>query len=118
MVCLQKPSPSMLAHCHCPGCGTQQSLHAKLHSFFAGRGPNNNSLHPPLAAVIVVAPKGRGDCGFSMKRCRFEAVCLHDALAPPLGELDAKRPERVGSQNKKLPIPEDGELGKYEVTPQ
>uniref|UniRef100_UPI004027CBE0 hypothetical protein n=1 Tax=Faecalibacterium prausnitzii TaxID=853 RepID=UPI004027CBE0 len=28
----------------------------------AGRGPNNSSLFPPLAAVVVVAPKGRGFC--------------------------------------------------------
>jgi hypothetical protein len=26
----------------------------------AGRGPNSSSLFPPLAAVVVVAPKGRG----------------------------------------------------------
>ena len=26
-----------------------------LHSCPAGRGPNNSSLHPPLAAVVVVA---------------------------------------------------------------
>ena len=29
-----------------------------LYSCLAGRGPNNNFLHPPLAAVVVVAPEG------------------------------------------------------------
>ena len=28
------------------------------HLRLAGRGPNNDSLFPPLAAVIIVAPKG------------------------------------------------------------
>ena len=35
------------------GCGTQQLLRIRLH--LAGRGPNNSSLFPPLAAVTVVA---------------------------------------------------------------
>ena len=34
-------------------CGSQHPLRLRLR--FAGRGPNNNSLIPPLAAVIVVA---------------------------------------------------------------
>ena len=34
-------------------CGTQNPLRLRLR--LAGRGPNNNSLLPPLAAVIVVA---------------------------------------------------------------
>ena len=38
----------------CPGCGTQRPLRAE-HSCPAGRGPNNSSLFPPLAAVVVVA---------------------------------------------------------------
>ena len=32
----------------------------------AGRGPNNSSLFPPLAAVVAVAPEGRGT-GASVK---------------------------------------------------
>ena len=28
----------------------------KQHSYLAGRGPNSNALHPPLAAVVAVAP--------------------------------------------------------------
>ena len=35
------------------GCGTQQLLRIRLH--LAGRGSNNSSLFPPLAAVTVVA---------------------------------------------------------------
>jgi len=27
-----------------------------MHLWIAGRGPNNSSLFPPLAAVVVVAP--------------------------------------------------------------
>jgi hypothetical protein len=30
----------------------------KKHLRLAGRGPNNDFLFPPLAAVVVVAPKG------------------------------------------------------------
>ena len=32
----------------------------------AGRGPNSSSLFPPLAAVVAVAPEGRGT-GVSVK---------------------------------------------------
>ena len=40
---------------------------ASLCSHPAGRCPNNSSLNPPLAAVIVVAPEGgaKGNPGFS-----------------------------------------------------
>ena len=41
-----------------PGCGSQRLLRCRSHP--AGRGPNSSSLFPPLAAVVVVAPKGRG----------------------------------------------------------
>ena len=53
--------PCPLRHrkrCHCPGCGSQRLLRCRSHP--AGRGPNSFSLFPPLAAVIAVAPKGRG----------------------------------------------------------
>ena len=46
--------PSSLRDATCPGCGTQRPHRAK-HSCPAGRGPNNSSLFPPLAAVVVVA---------------------------------------------------------------
>ena len=46
------------SQCHCPGCGSQRLLRCRLHP--AGRGPNSSSLFPPLAAVVAVAPKGRG----------------------------------------------------------
>ena len=51
-------SPSRLTPCHCPGCGSQRLLRCRSHP--AGRGPNRSSLFPPLAAVVAVAPKGRG----------------------------------------------------------
>ena len=51
-------SPSRLTPCHCPGCGSQRLLRCRSHP--AGRGPNSSSLFPPLAAVVAVAPKGRG----------------------------------------------------------
>ena len=34
------------------------SCFVQLHSHLAGHCPNNSSLNPPLAAVVVVAPKG------------------------------------------------------------
>ena len=34
--------------------------HLERCSCLAGRGPNSSSLFPPLAAVVAVAPKGRG----------------------------------------------------------
>ena len=37
-----------------PGCGSQRLLRCRLHP--AGRGPNGDSLFPPLAAVVAVAP--------------------------------------------------------------
>ena len=40
-----------------PGCSSQRLLRSRLHP--AGRCPNNSSLLPPLAAVVVVAPIGR-----------------------------------------------------------
>ena len=43
-----------------PDCGSQRLLRCRLHP--AGRGPNSDSLFPPLAAVVAVAP-GRGASG-------------------------------------------------------
>ena len=53
------------------GCGTQQLLRIRLH--LAGRGPNNSSLFPPLAAVIAVAltRERKGGCFMT-----FEQVVL------------------------------------------
>ena len=39
-----------------PGCGSQHPLRSRLR--LAGRGPNSDSLFPPLAVVVTVAPKG------------------------------------------------------------
>ena len=47
-----------------PGCGSQRLLRCRLHP--AGRGPNSDSLFPPLAAVVAVAP-GRGASGEEAK---------------------------------------------------
>ena len=57
-----------------PGCGTQRLLRCRLHP--AGRGPNSDSLFPPLAAVVAVAP-GRGASGEKAKLCGMPR--------PPLG---------------------------------
>ena len=57
-----------------PGCGTQRLLSCRLHP--AGRGPNSDSLFPPLAAVVAVAP-GRGASGEKAKLCGMPR--------PPLG---------------------------------
>ena len=54
----KRPCPLRLLRSHCPGCGSQRLLRFRLHP--AGRGPNSFSLFPPLAAVVAVAPKGRG----------------------------------------------------------
>ena len=40
------------------GCGSQHPHRAKLALAPAGRCPNNSSLLPPLAAVVVVALLG------------------------------------------------------------
>ena len=57
-----------------PGCGTQRLLRCRLHP--AGRGPNSDSLFPPLAAVVAVAPS-RGASGEEAKLCGMPR--------PPLG---------------------------------
>jgi hypothetical protein len=36
----------------------------QLHSHLAGHCPNNSSLNPPLAVVVVVAPKGGANKNF------------------------------------------------------
>ena len=60
------------ARCHCPGCGSQRLLRCRSHP--AGRGPNSSSLFPPLAAVVAVAPKGRG---FSAPFCSKNFLKIH-----------------------------------------
>ncbi len=50
--------PLRLLRSHCPGCGSQRLLRCRSHP--AGRCPNSSSLFPPLAAVVAVAPRGRG----------------------------------------------------------
>ena len=57
-----------------PDCGSQRLLRCRLHP--AGRGPNGDSLFPPLAAVVAVAPS-RGASGEEEK---FSAM-----PRPPLG---------------------------------
>ena len=41
------------SRCAKTGCGSQRLLRCRSHP--AGRGPNNSSLFPPLAAVVAVA---------------------------------------------------------------
>ena len=57
-----------------PGCGSPRLLRYRLHP--AGRGPNSDSLFPPLAAVVAGAPR-RGASG--------EEAKLHEMPRPPLG---------------------------------
>ena len=40
--------------------GLRHPASAALRLRLAGRGPNSDSLFPPLAAVVAVAPRGRG----------------------------------------------------------
>ena len=56
-----------------PDCGSQRLLRCRLHP--AGRGPNSDSLFPPLAAVVAVAPS-RGASG--------EEADFSDMPKPPL----------------------------------
>ena len=49
-----------------PGCGSQRLLRCRLHP--AGRCPNSDSLFPPLAAVVAVAPD-RGASGEEARLC-------------------------------------------------
>ena len=66
--------------CHCPGCGTQRLLRCRLHP--AGRCPNSSSLFPPLAAVVAVAPKGRGT-GVPVRPTRDEqSLILSETVVP------------------------------------
>ena len=53
--CLPSPSSQTMT---LPG--LRHSASAALRLRFAGRCPNSSSLLPPLAAVVAVAPKGRG----------------------------------------------------------
>ena len=50
--------PKNASRCAKTGCGSQRLLRYRSHP--AGRGPNSSSLFPPLAAVVAVAPRGRG----------------------------------------------------------
>ena len=68
-------------------CGSQHPLRLRLR--FAGRGPNNNSLIPPLAAVIVVA-------GHSIAR----SIAYGNRVPPQrtvLGEAPRELPEKAAS---------------------
>ena len=67
--------------CACEsGCGTQHPLRSRLR--LAGRGPNNSSLHPPLAAVAVVA-------GHSIAR----PIALRATGSHPSGRSSEKLPD-------------------------
>ena len=87
-----------------PGCGSQRLLRCRLHP--AGRGPNSDSLFPPLAAVVAVAP-GRGAFGEEAKLCGMPR--------PPLGRgggtasavterLSPARASRPGSPSSNLSV--------------
>ena len=63
-----------------PGCGTQRLLRCRLHP--AGRCPNSSSLFPPLAAVVAVAPKGRGT-GVPVRPTRDEQSLIFSETVVP-----------------------------------
>ena len=63
--------------------GLRHPASAALRLRLAGRCPNNDSLLPPLAAVVVVAPC-RGASGEEIKLCEMPK-------ALPLGELARER---------------------------
>ena len=74
------------AACHCPGCGSQRLLRCRSHS--AGRGPNSDSLFPPLAAVVVVAPN-EGRLWHSVK------LRLFARGSPTRGAVERSETERL-----------------------
>ena len=53
------PSPSRLRRATTRVAAPSIRFVLKKHLRLAGHCPNNDSLFPPLAAVIIVAPKGR-----------------------------------------------------------
>ncbi len=85
----QQPCPLRLLRRHCPGCGSQRLLRCCSHP--AGRRPNSSSLFPPLAAVVAVAPKGRGT-GVTGRPSFVQPLRHGFAVPPPLvGEALAFR---------------------------
>ena len=46
------------------------------HSYLAGRGPNSNSLFPPLAAVVAVALRLQGSGQGTFKKSFLPDLCL------------------------------------------
>ena len=58
----------------------------KLHSYLAGHCPNNSSLYPLLAAVVVVAPKGEPR---AIPDLAASALC--DVLPLPSGEVALRK---------------------------
>ena len=69
-----------------PGCGSQRLLRCRLHP--AGRGPNSDSLFPPLAAVVVVAPT-EGRLWHSVK------LSLFARGSPTRGAVERSETERL-----------------------
>ena len=63
----------------------------KLHSYLAGHCPNNPSPNPPLAAVVVVAPKGEPRAAPDLT-----ASALCDVLPLPSGEVDLRSKDGEG----------------------
>ena len=73
------------------GCGTQHLLRCRSH--LAGRGPNNGSLFPPLAAVAVVA-------GHSIAR----PIALRATGSHPCGRSSEKLPACCPGQQCSSPL--------------
>ena len=97
-----------------PGCGSQRLLRCRSHP--AGRGPNSSSLFPPLAAVVAVAPKGRGT-GVTGRPSFVQPLRHGFAVPPPLvGEAlafrDVFQQTQIGFIENETSLPRAPLLGK------
>ena len=73
--------------------GLRHPASAALCLRLAGRGPNSDSLFPPLAAVVVVAP-------IEERPWHFVKPALLRQRLPSVGELSAKQTERLRPSHK------------------
>ena len=90
------------------GCGSQRSFRCR--SCPAGRCPNNSSLNPPLAAVVVVAPKGGANpsAGSAAAEGRAataspfgrggSAIALTERAHPPKFQKNSEKSERFSGK--------------------
>ena len=96
LCCLRAGFPSYnLSVCFADKAGLRHPASAALRLRLAGRCPNNDSLFPPLAVVVVVAPS-RGASG--------EEIKLSAMPKPPLlGEVARRRRDGEVGQRRAYP---------------